>query len=81
MSRSRKTPIIKDHPRNVKRSYWRKVRRVLKLKVHGLNEQNLDDVIIPQPREIIDDYDYCDYIIDYRNKWAGDEYTEKITRK
>ena len=67
MSRSRKAPIIKDGPRNHKKSslYWRTVRRVTKDKVRYFNE-TIEDEIIPDPKEIIDDYDYSDYEVDMR---------------
>ena len=67
MSRSRKLPILKDRPRNIKKSseYWRTVRRVLKDKVRFYQE-TLDDETLPLPEEIINDYDYCDYIWDSR---------------
>lgn len=59
MSRSKKKPIIKDKSRNYKRTsaYWRRVRRVTKQAVKKGEE------LLPAPREIVNDYDYCDYII------------------
>ena len=65
MSRSRKVPIYKDGPRSHKKSsvYWRTVRRVINEKVRFHNE-SLDDEELPLPEEIINDYDYCDYIWD-----------------
>jgi len=66
MSRSIKEPIIKQCPRNVKKStlYWRTVRRVTKLGVRKLlfNPENE----IPNPKIIIGDYGYCDYVFDFR---------------
>lgn len=60
MSRSYKKAIIKDRPRNYKKSslYWRRVRRVQKQAL----KQNKD---IPNPKTIVNDYDYCDYKLDY----------------
>jgi len=83
MSRSTKKPIVKDSNRNFKKStiYWRQIRRVTKQFVRKLNKENTDSINIPQPKEIVNDYDYCDYIIDYRDNWAGEEYTKKISRK
>jgi len=62
MSRSKKLPIIKDKPRNYKRTalYWRKIRRVNKMEV----TQGKDPI---NPKLLINDYNYCDYILDYRN--------------
>jgi hypothetical protein len=80
MSRSQKKPIIKDGPRNYKKSsaYWRTVRRVTKEKVKYLNEE-IEDNVLPDPQEIINDYDYSDYKIDFR--FCDDEISEKESRK
>jgi hypothetical protein len=81
MSRSKRQPIIKDGPRNHKKSslYWRTVRRVTKDKVRYFNE-TIEDEIIPDPKEIIDDYDYSDYETDLRfNK--DKEYAKRMSRK
>lgn len=78
MSRSRRKPIIKDSPRNEKKSslYWRTIRRVTKQKVHELKTN--PEIEIPNPKEIVDDYDYCDYTIDLRFK---DENKDKSVKK
>lgn len=85
MSRSYKLPIFKNGTctRNRKRSsiYWRTVRRVMKQAVRKLNGKNTDDVVIPQPRQIIDDIFYYDGVMDYRDNWAGKEITKKMSRK
>ena len=67
MSRSRKLPIYKDGPRSTKKSshYWRTVRRVIKNKVR-LYQETIDDEQLPLLEEIINDYDYCDWISDSR---------------
>lgn len=80
MSRSRKKPIIKDGPRNYKKSsnYWRRIRRVTKDKVRYLQEK-LEDENIPDPKEIINDYDYSDYRFDLR--FDNNEMSEKESRK
>lgn len=67
MSRSRKKPILKDRPRNIKKSslYWRTVRRVIKDRVRYYQD-SIDDENLPLPEEIVNDYDYCDYIWDSR---------------
>jgi hypothetical protein len=61
MSRSRRLPIIKGKPRNYKRTalYWRKIRRVNRMKI----TQGEDPV---SPKLLINDYDYCDYVLDFR---------------
>lgn len=80
MSRSRKKPIIKDRPRNYKKSsnYWRTIRRVTKNKIRFLQE-TLEEEIIPDPKEIINNYDYSDYRFDMR--FLSDEISEKESRK
>lgn len=68
MSRSKKEPIIKEAPRNHKKSteYWRKVRRVINQSVRKLFFKDEDEVVIPNPKEIVNDYDYSDYTLDVR---------------
>lgn len=81
MSRSKKQPVIKDRPRNIKKSskYWRTVRRVINDSVRQMRYDDLD--ILPEPKEIINDYDYCDYIIDYRDADIDKDYAKIISRK
>ena len=69
MSRSRKLPILKDRPRNCKKSsiYWRTVRRVINEKVKLYKDIPSDDVNLPEPKEIVNDYDYSDWKRDYRD--------------
>lgn len=59
MSRSKRKAIIKDRPRNKKKStlYWRRVRRAFKQAVVAGEDP-------PNPKEIVNDYDYCDYVFD-----------------
>lgn len=53
MSRSRKKiGIVKDSKYN---RYWRTIRREWKQKIKN------GDYELRQPREIVNDYDYCDY--------------------
>lgn len=89
MSRSRRLPIVKDRPRNAKKSslYWRTVRRVINEKVKSYLIAPSDDVSLPEPKEIVNDYDYSDYKFDYRDPdWRNirsniNEYIEKQKRK
>lgn len=70
MSRSRKkNPYIKEKPRNFNKKswYWSKIRA----KVNSLLKKEIYE--IPKNREIINDYDFCDWII-------GDD-SEKGKRK
>lgn len=75
MSRSKRKSIIKDRPRNDKKSslYWRVVRRVTKNKVRVISKEEDGEAIIKDPKEIVNDYDYSDYRFDLR----GDEHDEK----
>lgn len=67
MSRSTKKPIAKDRPRSYNNTaiYWRTVRRVTNAKIRYYQE-DIDEVILPRPEEIVNDYDYCDWIWDAR---------------
>lgn len=80
MSRSRRKPVAKQYRRNEKKGarYWRTVRRVTNEKVKYLND-NLDDNILPVPKEIINDYDYSDYTFDMR--FRNNEMSKKESRK
>lgn len=72
---------MKDAPKNEKKCsrYWRAVRRVTNQKVKYLNE-NLDEEILPIPKEIVNDYDYSDYTADLRFT-DNNELSEKYSRK
>jgi hypothetical protein len=72
MSRSKKEPIVKERPRNYKKStiYWRKVRSVVKNTIKSFKE-DWKDLEIPNPKTIVNDYDYSDYTLflnDEKNK-------------
>lgn len=86
MSRSNKLPIIKERPRNHKKSteYWRKVRRVISQSVRKLFFKDEDEVVIPNPKEVVNDYDYSDYTIDMRDiskPSDREKYIKKASRK
>lgn len=87
MSRSRKKPIYKDRLRSNKKSsvYWRTVRRVINERVRYHNER-VDNETLPEPQEIVNDYDYCDWIYDHRFVKTDDpekdkEWSERLSRK
>lgn len=65
MSRSRKKAIIKQARRNYKKStmYWRTIRSAIKNTIRSC--RNYEDLEIPDPKTIVNDYDYSDYTIDY----------------
>lgn len=83
MSRSRKQPIVKDRPRNEKKSslYWRIVRRVINGKVRQIDKSDEDETNLPQPKEIVNDYDYCDYIMDYRDSSWSEKHKESVEKQ
>jgi hypothetical protein len=60
MSRSKKKPYYKDNGMST-HEYWRPIRREWKQKLN----QNYykDDFQLRVPKSIIDDYDYCDFIL------------------
>ena len=68
MSRSYKQAVIKDSPRNFKKSqiYWRTIRRVINYTIRKFRN-NLDEMILPKEKSIVNDYDYSDYTSDCRN--------------
>lgn len=60
MSRSTRKPYYKDHALTT-HEYWRPIRREWKQK---LNKNYFDDnFYLRNPKSIINDYDYCDFII------------------
>jgi hypothetical protein len=66
MSRSIKQPIYKDKGYR-KQDYWRVIRSTINNKVRQILSLNdPDDVVLPNAKEIISDYDYSDYSIDTR---------------
>jgi hypothetical protein len=85
MSRSIKKPIVKDKPRNRKRTstYWRTVRRSINSKLRtyinhiGSNIRDIEEPSLPQPQEVVNDYDYCDWVMRVR----GPKEVEKYSRK
>ncbi len=75
MSRSRKEPVVRDSPRNEKKStlYWRHVRKGIKQAVRKLFYN--EDAEIPNPKTIVNDYDREDYSFrawtdDQKKKWS-----------
>ena len=74
MSKSRKKPIRKDKGFE-KSIYWRKIRRIIKRAI------KLGKEVLPHPKEIINDYNYCDWIFDYRFRDDTDKWKIKFKRK
>ncbi len=66
MSRSRKkVPIYKDRGFR-KDSYWKTVRRRYKTIIKGNRDE--ESLQFPNPKTIVNDYDYCDWLSDCRYK-------------
>lgn len=86
MSRSIKQPILKDSPRNFKKStiYWRTIRRVINYTLRKFR-RDVDEMVLPKEKSIVNDYDYTDWISDCRNDnncYCIRNYgTKKCTRK
>jgi len=80
MSRSTRLPVIKDRSVTTK-EYWCHVRRKWKQHLH-INKYD-EDLAFPSPRHYINDYDYCDWIIDLRyiedaeKYWSVENYRRK----
>ena len=66
MSRSIKQPIYKDKGYR-KGDYWSSIRSTINNKVRKILSLNdPDDYTLPVAKEIINDYDYSDYMFDAR---------------
>lgn len=69
MSRSRKLPIYKDGTAKEHRLFRKRIRRILKLKVKDiLSLLDPETYEIPNSKSIVNDWDWCDYILDYHNE-------------
>lgn len=70
MSRSRKLPIYKDG--STRKNSWhkclrRKVKRRIRQAVKDIIRlRDYEEYEIPASKALINDYDWCDYILDYR---------------
>ena len=75
MSRSKRQPIIKDAPRNEKKStlYWRQVRKGINRAVKKLFYN--EEAEIPNPKSLVNDYDHTDFSFrawteEQKKKWS-----------
>lgn len=97
MSRSRKKAIYKDKGFR-KKDYWKTVRRVHKVIIQKHKSDFIYDYHgdfgkefnLPNPKSIVNDYDYCDYIYNMETITLGElkiythltkEYIESFRRK
>lgn len=92
MSKSRRLPIYKDGFAREHRMMRRRIRRSIKLKVKDILSLIDKDIYdIPNPKTIVNDYDWSDYTIDHRttrkshftNEWEKIfiEAAKKLSRK
>lgn len=86
MSRSKRKAIVKD--KGLKCLYHKTCRRVIKQSIKRFLKEDPDIIAIPNPKEIMNDYDYSDYTIDYEySSWnntsnsSHNDWVEKIRRK
>lgn len=80
MSRSRKKPIVKDKTGHT--WYNKIVRRRQRQQVKGIT--SLKDVLeynISQPKELVNDYDVCDYKFNYTDPYWRNRLTSSELRK
>lgn len=74
MSRSKKLPIYKDGKACKHRLMRRRIRRSIKLKVKDiLSLIDKDSYNLPNPKTIVNDWDWSDYKIDFR-EWIHPRY-------
>lgn len=98
MSKSRRLPIDKDHGAARYPEYKRKIRRRIRQEVRDiLNLIDKESYELPNPRALVNEWDWCDYVFDYRFKrpyhgliWYEseeeyykdrEEYKKKLSRK
>lgn len=80
MSRSRKKPILKDKTNHT--WYNRIIRRVQRMQIKQI--QYLKDMLeykISQPKELVNDWEVCDWKFDYRGSHRKDAYTPIEVKK
>lgn len=79
MSRSRKKAIYKHRGL---RPYWRHVRGGINIAVRDIIRLiDKEDYNIPDPKSIVNDYDYSDYTINCEYRRTEKELKEKLSRK
>lgn len=98
MSRSKRLPIYKDHGAARHSEYRRKIKRAIRQKVKDiLNLADRESYELPNPKALVNEWDWCDYIFDYRFRrpyhgfiWYEseeeyykdrEEYKKKLSRK
>lgn len=76
MSRSKRLPYIKDNGgRGAHKVYRRKIRRKIRQSVRDIsNLSDIETYEIPNPRTIVNGYNWCDYWFDYGKPWKNIHY-------
>ena len=75
----KKNLIVKDKkPKN--NLYWKTVRSSVKNKLRSMDIEEIEEGVIPDVKEIVNDYNYRDYEIHY-DKDSPQETLDKIKRK
>ena len=81
MSKSYKKPIHKDKG-FMKSAYHKKVRVNVNQALREAKKlEEIEDLILPEAKELINDYDYRDYTSDCRFEEDDDEWKIKLARK
>lgn len=69
MSKSKKLPIYKDKGIARHECFRRKIKRAIRQKVKEIMYlTDVESYELPAPKALVNDYDWCDYIFDYRFK-------------
>lgn len=67
MSKSRRLPIYKDHGIARRSIFKRKIKRRIRQRVKDIiNLIDKETYELPNPKILVNDWDWCDYILDYR---------------
>ena len=81
MSKSTKLPIVKDVG-FMKKTYHKVIRSNINQKLKQVKDiEDAEELEIPEPETIIDDYDYCDWRFDMRDEEDDSKYKIKAKRK
>jgi ribosomal protein L7/L12 len=81
MSKSFKKPIYKDNG-SAKSTYHKVIRSSVNQALREAKKLvEIEDLILPEAKELINDYDYRDYTSDYRFEEDDDEWKIKLARK
>lgn len=69
MSKSKKLPIYKDRGIAQHSTFRRKIKRRIRQKVKELlTLLDIESYELPSPKVLVNDYDWCDYVFDFRFK-------------